>query len=392
MTRRIPITKPCFDASERELILKPLESGWIVQGPYVKNFEDDFARFVGVSNAVATSNCTTALHLALEILGVGPGDKVLVPALTYVASANAVEYVGAEPVFCDVDLATYNMTPSEVDKILSEDKKIKAVMAVSLFGLCADLPGLVKVAGGHGIPVLEDAACGFGATFGGKHCGTFGAIGCFSFHPRKAITTGEGGMLVTNDNAFAGKARILRDHGAALTDHARHVGQASYLLPDFEVRGYNYRMTDLQGALGVAQMQKAEKILAARRKIAACYDAALSASGPLRPPIVPAGYEHGYQAYVGLYTAGQNPAALTDSEILKLHERRNQFMAKLSESGIGVRPGTHSVPGLTYYRKKYGLRPESYRHSWISDRLSVALPLYPDMTDDDVAYVLDALK
>ena len=214
---KIPITKALFDDREREMILKPLESGWLVQGPFVAEFERLFAQFSGARFAKAVTNCTTALHLALEALGIKKGDRVVVPSFTYIASANAVEYTGAELVFCDIDLRTFNIDPGHLSALLKKDKKrsIKAVMPVNLFGLCADLPVIMDLAGKYGLKVVEDSACGLGSYIGSKHSGTFGDIGCFSFHPRKAITTGEGGMAVTDNEALINKIASLRDHGAS---------------------------------------------------------------------------------------------------------------------------------------------------------------------------------
>jgi perosamine synthetase len=194
---RIPITKPFFGEEERKAILEPLESGWIVQGPKVAQFENLFAEFTGVPYAIATTSCTTALHLSLIAMGIGPGDEVILPSFTFVATANAIEYTGATPVFCDIDLNTFNIDVKEVPKKVTE--KTKAIIPVHLFGLSADMKPILKIAEQHGLRVIEDAACGLGSYYDGRHVGTFGDSGCFSFHPRKAITTGEGGMITAED-------------------------------------------------------------------------------------------------------------------------------------------------------------------------------------------------
>jgi dTDP-4-amino-4,6-dideoxygalactose transaminase len=197
----IPITKSVFDEFEKEAIIKPLETGWVVQGPYVAEFERLFAEYTGAKYAKACTSCTTALHLALEALDITRGDKVIIPSFTYIASANAVEYTGAEVVFCDIDLQTFNIDLNQAEKILQQDRerKIKGIMPVNLFGLCADMPGITELAQEYNLKVVEDSACGFAARIGKRHAGTWGDAGCFSFHPRKVITTGEGGMLITDN-------------------------------------------------------------------------------------------------------------------------------------------------------------------------------------------------
>jgi perosamine synthetase len=391
---KIPITRPFFDDCEKEMIVKPLDSGWVVQGPFVNEFEKSFAAFTGSNFAVATSNCTTALHLSLESLGLKTGDKVIVPSFTYVASANAVEYTGAEVVLCDIDLSTFNIDANRAEELLEQDKSrsIKAIMPVHLFGLCADMPRVMALADKYGLKVVEDAACGFGAMIGGKHAGTFGDCGCFSFHPRKAITTGEGGMITTDNEELAAKAAILRDHGASVSDLRRHSGGKGSLLPDFNVKGYNYRMTDMQGALGVCQLKKAKHILDKRRKIAGRYDNALSDIGSILTPHVPADYIHGYQSYVCLFTGGEDPSGLNIANVDRLNALRNELMGILEGKGIATRQGTHAVHTLGYYRDKYGFRSEDFTTAYAADRLSVALPLYAGMTDKEFEYVVTNIK
>ncbi|MBF0216314.1 MAG: DegT/DnrJ/EryC1/StrS aminotransferase family protein [Candidatus Omnitrophica bacterium] len=390
MNMKIPIIRHSFDEADRENLLKPLESGWLVQGPYVAEFERMFCQFTGAKYAKATTSCTTALHLALVALGIGPGDKVIVPSFTYVASANAVEYTGAEVVLCDIDLRTYNIDVERVRDILENDKgrRIKAVMPVNLFGLSADLVTIKELAEEYGIAVIEDSACGIGASIRGKHSGTFGAVGCFSFHPRKVITTGEGGMLITDDENIASKVSSLRDHGAEKSDLARHKDKSGSLLPDFNDRGYNYRMTDIQGALGVAQMRKAENIIKGRGLVAGRYNESLAGIDKLNIPYVPEGYIHGFQSYVCIYSGGEDINNLTMEKIVKLNRERNLLMEKLEEKGISTRQGTHAVHTLGYYKKKFVFSEMDYPVSFACDRLSITLPLYSDMSDEEFNYVI----
>ena len=390
---KIPITKPVIDDCEKEMVVKPLETGWLVQGPYVKEFESMFADFTGSKYAVATSSCTTALHLGLIALNIGVGDKVVVPSFTYIASANAIEYTGAEPVFCDINLRTFNIDETQLEEIVKGDKSIKAIMPVNLFGLCANLPKIMEIANKYNLQVIEDSACGLGAYIQDKHSGTFGQVGCFSFHPRKAITTGEGGMLVTDNLEIAETVKVLRDHGASSSDLQRHFEKGGSLLPEFKIRGYNYRMTDIQGAIGICQMKKLQTILQKRANIALKYTKVIEKEIPfLLPPYVPEGYIHGYQSYVCLFTAGESLESLNPKKVERLNKLRNKFMMKLEEKGISTRQGTHAVHSLTYYKQKYNLKEWDYPNSFIADRLSITLPLYVEMTEEEFEYVIENIK
>lgn len=390
--KQIPITKAVFDEAEQAEIIKPLQSGWVVQGPYVKQFEKMFAEYTHSKYAKAVSNCTTALHLALLALGIGEGDTVVVPAFTYVASANAVEYTGARVVFCDIDLASFNISTTHLARLLENDKTIKAIMPVNLFGLCADLDEIKQLANRHGVVVVEDSACGFDAWIGQRHSGTIGQVGCFSFHPRKSITTGEGGMLITDDEKIYQLVSQLCDHGASKSDLQRHEHKGGSLLPDFNMRGYNYRMTDIQGALGVCQMQKAKAIMAGRRHIAKQYDEALSRIPALTLPTAAAGFTHGYQSYVCLFSMGEPLEQLTLETIDALNIKRNRLMQLLEERGIATRQGTHAVHTLGYYQQRYQLKNNDFLNAYAADRLSIALPLYAQMTTDEFDYVIENIK
>jgi perosamine synthetase len=379
---KIPISKPFFGDEEKRAVIEPLETGWVVQGPKVAEFEARFAAYSHAEHALATTSATTALHMALAALGVGPGDEVIVPAFTWVASANVVEMQGAKPVFVDIELDTFNIDVTQIERAIT--KRTKVIMPVSLFGVSADMNAIMAIAKKHDLKVVEDAACATGAWYHGKHAGTVADIGCFSFHPRKAITTGEGGMLTTADARIAEHVRSLRDHGASKSDLARHLGARSYVLPDFNHLGFNYRMTDIQAAVGVVQMGRLPALIEQRAGVAKRYDAALVPLGWLHPPVTPPGYVHGYQSYVCLF----RPEAPTVKNVEQLHARRNALMDALETAGIATRPGTHAVHMLGFYREKYGIKPEDFPNAYLADRLTLALPLYAQLTADEQDYVI----
>ena len=387
MADSIPITKPVLGQRERELILKPLETGWLVQGPYVQRFEEAFCKFSGAAHALAVSNCTTGLHLILHAMGIGPGDEVVLPSFTYIATANAVEYTGARPVFCDINPATFNLDPASLEEKITG--RTRALMPVSLFGLCAPMDAVNKISQKHGLKVIEDAACALGATRNGKHAGTECDAASFSFHPRKAVTTGEGGMVTTGNKELFETMAKLRNHGAEATDLERHLSQGGSLLPAFNMLGFNYRMTDLQGALGVAQMERAAEIIAGRRAAARVYGEMLKDLEGFDPPWVPKGYEHSYQSYVVLFNGGEHPG---QGNLAELNRRRNRLMGAMEKEGIAVRQGTHAVHTLGFYAEKYGIKPGDFPMSLLADRLSVTLPLFPGISREEQARVVERLS
>lgn len=383
---KIPISKPFFGEEEARAVVEPLSTGWVVQGPRVAEFERRFAEYTGAKHALACTSATTALHMALVALGVGHGDEVIVPAFTWVATANVVEMQHAKPVFVDIDLATFNVDVDALRRAITP--RTKVLLPVSLFGLSADMEPILRIAREHDLRVVEDDACATGSWYRGAHAGTLADIGCFSFHPRKAITTGEGGMVIAADEELAARVRSLRDHGASVSDLARHHGPRSYILPDFDVVGYNYRMTDFQGAVGAVQMERLPWILEQRDRVARRYHEALRDLEWLRLPQTPTEDRHGWQSYVTLFA----PVEPSIQNVEQLHARRNALMDALEQRGIATRPGTHAVHLLGFYRDKYGLRAEDFPNATIADRLSLALPLYVQMTDEEQDYVIDAVR
>lgn len=383
---KVPIARTSLLQNEIDSVLAPLQSGWLVQGPKVHEFEEKWSAFTGAKHSIAVTSCTTALHLSLAALGFGPDDEAIVPAFTWISTANVVEHLGGKVVFCDIDLNTFNLDVNQLESKITA--KTKAILPVHLFGLAADMSAINAIAQKHNLWVIEDAACGFGSRINNKHVGTFGNTGCFSFHPRKAITTGEGGMVTTNDDELAEKIKRLRDHGAAMSDLQRHLGARPYLLADHPDAGYNQRMTDIQGALGSAQMERAAAIVAERQRLAARYDEAFADLDWLKTPAHLEGYEHGYQSYPCLF----QPNRINASTIKQINAERNQWMDDLQQKGISTRPATHAVHMLEFYKNKYNLKPEDFPNAFAANDCSISLPLFHGMTEEEQDYVIGVVK
>ena len=284
---KYPVTKPFFTETEIELISESLDSGWVAQGPKVAEFEKKVAEHENIAEGVATTSCTTALHLAMVALGLGPGMDAIAPAFTFVATENAIVMTGATPILCDIHRETFNIDVNELYSIIETQYEVKAgklinkktgnmlwgIVPVHEFGLACDIYDINKIAKKYNLQVIEDAACALGAKIGEIHQGAFGNTSCVSFHPRKSITTGEGGMVLTNDRNLARRMRELRTHGSTVSADARDKGKGKgFLLPEFNEAGYNYRMTDVQGAMGLAQIGKLDYIIQEKRKGAAVYN------------------------------------------------------------------------------------------------------------------------
>lgn len=377
-TRKIPIAIPSLTDEEWQAVREPILSGWLTQGPKVLQFEKEFASLHKVNHALAVTSCTTGLHLALVAMGVGPGDEVIVPAFTWVATANVVLYCGATPVFCDVDLNTFNIKVDEIGSKITE--RTKAIIPVHLFGLCADIDLIRSVIPPH-VKILEDAACAAGASYKGRMAGTLGDMGVFSFHPRKSITTGEGGMVTTNNQDLNRLAEIMRNHGAEISEETRHNSAKPYLLPDFKMLGFNYRMTDLQASLGLVQLSKLEKFIQERQMWAEYYTENLKNIAWLNPQKASEDItQHAWQAYVCYVDPDKAPMP------------RNEIMDLLQQQGIATRPGTHAVHMLKFYKEKYDINPDDFPGAKACDSNTMAIPLHNKMVKEDFDYVIEVLK
>ncbi len=383
---KIPISKNWFGKEELEAIQQPLNDGWVVQGRQVKSFEEAFSTYTQAKYSLACSSGTAALQIAVAALGLQPGDEVVVPAFTWVATANVIELLGANVAFCDIDLHSFNIDCQLLDATATS--RTVGIIPVHLFGLCAEMREVQDFARKRGLWIVEDAACGLGAMYHGAHAGTIGHAGCFSFHPRKSITTGEGGMITVKADDLACLCDGLRNHGAVPSTYsaAGNTGHSS-LLPAYSIPGFNYRLTDIQAALGVAQMRRLDWLLSERRRCADFYRHSLSTIPWLRLPTEASHQLHGWQSYVTLF-APDEPSL---ENVRDAHKQRNHLMQHLEQCGISTRQGTHSPAHLDFYASKYGIRPEDFPNAYIADRLSLALPLFPGMTEAELDFVSQSL-
>ena len=368
----IPITRPAVGEEEALAAAEAVRSGWLSQGARVQEFERLVASYVGARHAIATSNCTTALHLALREAGVGPGDEVICPSLSFIATANAIVHAGAKPVFVDIDARTLNIDPSLVEALITP--RTRAIMPVDQIGLAADIPAILEIAVRFALAVVEDAAPSLGATVGEARVGGMSQFTCFSFHPRKSITTGEGGMITTNDGDAAERIRRARSHGASTSDLSRHQSGAADI-EEYPELGFNYRMTDIQGAIGIVQMGKLDAIVAARRARALRYNALLAGDARIGLPFEPAGRTHTYQSYCTWLRGGRE---------------RNAIMAELAAQSIATRRGVMAIHLEPLYRETHGTRSLPVTEAAANETL--LLPLYADMTDDEQDTVVAAFK
>lgn len=375
MTVRIPVARPDMGEPEWQAVREVIESGWVTQGPRVQAFEEAMADSCGAEHAVAVSSCTTALHLALLVAGVGPGDEVVVPSMSFIATANAVAHTGATPIFAEVHPDTFNLDLDDVRRRLA--RRTKAIVLVHQLGLPADIEGCAALADEHGLAVVEDAACAIGSSYRGAPIGSHGALVCFSFHPRKLVTTGDGGMVLTSSAEHADRLRLLRQHGMSINDRVRS-GSAEVIRESYVEVAYNYRLTDVQAAIGIEQLRRLPGLVARRQEIAKQYDAALAGHAAVRTPAMPAEVSWNVQSYaVRLDGWGA--------------DTRDAVMQELLDRGIASRPGVMTAHREPAYADASGDAPVSLPVSEAASDCSLVLPLFGAMTDDDVAEVADEL-
>jgi len=369
----IPVMRPWLGDEEAAAAAAAIASGWIAQGPRVAEFEAAFAESIGAAHAVALSSCTTALHLTLVTAGIGPGDEVVVPSLSFIATANAVRYVGARPVFADVEEATQNLIPQTVAPHLTD--RTRAIILVDQTGVPADLDSMRALCEPNGISVIEDAACAVGATYRGRPAGATAGVAAFSFHPRKLLTTGEGGMIVTPDGELAARLRRLREHGMDVGAVQRHASKQPVIERYLET-GFNYRMTDIQAAIGLVQLAKVDRMVARRRELAARYQHLLADIPGLAMIRDPA---HGTTNYQGFWIV--LPPWFPVS--------RNELLRMLAESGVSARRGVMAAHLEPAYSGEP--RPHLPVTEWLTAR-SVTLPLFHAMTEEQQDHVVSVIR
>jgi perosamine synthetase len=361
---RVPLCRPYLSEEEEFAAIETLRSGWLMQGPKVAEFERLVSEKVGVKHAVALNSGTSALTLSLMAAGLEPGDKIITPSYSFVATANSTAHLGGEPVFVDIGPDDYNIDPSGIEPAI--DERTRAIVVVHQFGFPADMGPIMAVAKKHGLLVIEDAACSLGSTYGGKQTGSFGKIACLSFHPRKIITTGEGGMALTDSDEIADRIRSLRNHGLSSSPKGASCHEA----------GYNFRLTDLQAAIGIVQLGKLEEIMRLRTRLAERYTEAISELPALRLPKWPEGAVPNFQSFA---------VELADQSV-----DREALLSFLDARGVGGGPGIYPIHMQPTYAEKHACKrlPETLRAA----ERSFFLPLYPGMADEEAEFVIGRLK
>jgi dTDP-4-amino-4,6-dideoxygalactose transaminase len=382
----IPIAKPWITEEEELAVATVLRSRWLTQGPQVAQFEADFASYVGAPHAVAVSSCTTGLQLVLQALGIQPGDEVVCPSLSFIATANSIVHAGATAVFVDVDEQTHNVSAETA--LTGVGPRTKALLVAHQIGLPADLDELAALACERGLFLIEDAACAAGSSYKGAAVGhPHGIAAVFSFHPRKVLTTGEGGMITTRDAALAAKLRVLRHHGMQVSDLTRHAATAHYPQEDYGCVGYNYRMTDLQAAVGQVQLRKLREMVQRRAYQAAIYAQALADLPSLKLPYVPSDRTTNHQSYL----VRLSPESGESNESLR--QRRDALIDELLREGISTRPGVMAAHLTSAYRQRPLPKPQPpLPNTELIAQSGIVLPLFHELTETDQRRVAESLR
>ncbi len=366
----IPIAKPYLTANEAQAAYDTILTGWITQGPRVAEFEEKFASYTAAKYAVAVSNCTTALHLSMIVAGIGAGDEVICPSMSYIATANSIKYTGATPVFAEIIPDTYNLDPIDTEKKITP--KTKAILLVHQIGMPADIDAFTSLAAKYNLKLIEDAACAVGSAYKGKKIGSHSELVCFSLHPRKVISTGDGGFITTNREDYYLRMKLLRQHGMSVNDRVRHESSKVIFEDHIEV-GYNYRMTDIQAAVGIKQLEKLDWIIEERRKIAMQYHDAFKNIDCIRLPVEKESYYSNYQSY-SVYLKDNCPVS------------RNDLMQKMLDAGIATRRGIMTSHRETAYKTEYaGISLPASEKACDN---SIILPLYIPMDSRDIETVI----
>lgn len=376
----LPFALPSIGEDEIAEVVSCLRSGWITTGPVTKRFEADFAAAIGVRHALAVNSATAGLHLALEAVGVGPGDKVAVPVHTFTASAEVIRYLGADPLFVDVEPDTLNMDPAQLERAIARDGPVKVIMPVHFAGQACDMDAMGSIAEQSGAILVEDAAHAFPATHRGRLIGSIGRATVFSFYATKTITTGEGGMVVTDDPAIADRIRVMRLHGISRDVFDRYTSDRPSWFYEVIAPGFKYNMTDVAAALGIHQLKRAAEFQARRAAIAAAYDQAFAGLPVALPKVRRNEDQHAWHLYV------------MRLRLDELQLTRDQFISHVADAGIGT--SVHFIPLhlQPYWRDRYALRPDDFPVATAQYQRIVSLPIYPAMTDGDVSRVIDAVR
>ena len=386
----IPFTLPLIEKDEEKEVLEVLKSGWLTTGPKTKQFEQEFSSFVGAKHAIAVNSCTAALHLALETIGIQEGDEILIPPMTFAATAEVVRYFNAKPVLVDILPDTLNIDPQKIESGNGKSwtaGKAKAIIPVHFSGLACDMDAIMEIADRYSMKVIEDAAHSFPTRYKGKLVGTIGDITCFSFYATKTITTGEGGMITTDNDEYAERMRIMSLHGISRDAWKRYTSEGNWYY-EITAPGFKYNLTDLASAVGIAQLKKAESMYLRRRNIASIYNDAFKNISAIDLPFyeeadcggnIEDGNSHSWHLYV------------IKLKLTMLTIDRDEFINKLKDRGIGT--SVHFIPLHIhpYYRDTYGYKPEDFPVAYETYKRIVSLPIYPKMTDEDVRRVVDAV-